>query len=248
MLLRYLEELSECSTVEAVWAHHVAAMQSYGFDRVFYGLTRFRFGRYLGETDEMVILTNHDPEFVAAFVDGGLYRYAPMVNWATENVGAASWSILEGRDDDWSPEEREVLALNRRYGIVAGYTISFKDVSSRAKGAIGLVGRSGLTQSDIDRIWDEHGRVLLQMNNVAHLKIASLPLPTSQRRLTDRQREVLEWVGQGKTVANIAVIMGLTPATIEKHLRLARDALGVETTAQAVLKASDSNQIFLLEP
>ena len=41
--------------------------------------------------------------------------------------------------------------------------------------------------------------------------------------------------------------MGLTPATVEKHLRLARQALSVETTAQAVLKAAFQNQIFFLE-
>ncbi|MFV0358632.1 MAG: LuxR family transcriptional regulator, partial [Tropicimonas sp.] len=39
----------------------------------------------------------------------------------------------------------------------------------------------------------------------------------------------------------------LTPATIEKHLRLAREALDVMTTAQAVLKASFLNQIFIVE-
>jgi LuxR family transcriptional regulator len=39
--------------------------------------------------------------------------------------------------------------------------------------------------------------------------------------------------------------MGLTAATVEKHLRLAREALDVDTTAQAVLKASFQNQIFL---
>jgi LuxR family transcriptional regulator len=31
-------------------------------------------------------------------------------------------------------------------------------------------------------------------------------------------------------------------------LRLARDTLGVETTAQAVLKAAFYNQMFLMEP
>ena len=65
--------------------------------------------------------------------------------------------------------------------------------------------------------------------------------------LTNRQREVLEWVGDGKTTQDIATIMDLTPATVEKHLRLARESLDVETTAQAVLKASFQNQIFLLE-
>ena len=67
------------------------------------------------------------------------------------------------------------------------------------------------------------------------------------RKLTGRQREALEWVGEGKTTQDIATIMGLTQATVEKHLRLAREALGVETTAQAVLKASYQNQIFVIE-
>jgi LuxR family transcriptional regulator len=40
--------------------------------------------------------------------------------------------------------------------------------------------------------------------------------------------------------------MGLTPTTVEKHLRLARDVLEVDTTAQAVLKAAYQNQIFVL--
>ena len=39
----------------------------------------------------------------------------------------------------------------------------------------------------------------------------------------------------------------LTSATVEKHLRLAREALAVETTAQAVLKAALHNQMFVME-
>jgi len=130
---------------------------------------------------------------------------------------------------------------------VAGYTISFREVSVRAKGAIALTARPGLTQADADAIWAENGREIVQMNNVAHLKITNLPFSTARKTLTKRQREALEWVGEGKTTQDIAIIMGLTPATVEKHLRLAREVLDVETTAQAVLKASFQNQIFVLE-
>ena len=98
----------------------------------------------------------------------------------------------------------------------------------------------------MDAIWEQHGRDLIVMNNVAHLKILTLPY-TGGRPLTRRQREVLEWVGDGKTTQDIAMLMGLTPATVEKHLRLARDALDVETTAQAVLKAALQNQMFVME-
>ena len=41
--------------------------------------------------------------------------------------------------------------------------------------------------------------------------------------------------------------MGLTAATVEKHLRLARESMGVETTAQAVLKAAFTNQMFVMD-
>ena len=51
----------------------------------------------------------------------------------------------------------------------------------------------------------------------------------------------------GKTTQDISVIMELTPATVEKHLRKAREALAVETTAQAVVKAAFQNQIFLVK-
>ena len=77
--------------------------------------------------------------------------------------------------------------------------------------------------------------------------ILTLPYTAPNRALTSRQREVLEWVGDGKTAQDIGLIMGLTAATVEKHLRLAREALAVDTTAQAVLKAAFANQMFVLD-
>jgi LuxR family transcriptional regulator len=131
--------------------------------------------------------------------------------------------------------------------VHAGYTISFKSVSSRAKGAISLCGRADLSQDALDQIWAEQGDDIVLMNNLVHLKILTLPIPLQNQNLTPRQREALEWVGDGKTMQDIAQIMGLTQATIEKHLRLARETLNVETTAQAVAKAAFHNQMFVLE-
>ena len=85
------------------------------------------------------------------------------------------------------------------------------------------------------------------MNNICHLKIMTLPYSAPSRTLTKRQKEALEWVGDGKTTQDIALLMGLTQATVEKHLRLARESLNVETTAQAVLKAALQNQMFVIE-
>jgi len=121
-------------------------------------------------------------------------------------------------------------------------------VASYGQGATGLTARRGLSQDDVDAIWAEKGTEIELINKVMHLKVTQLPHTTGQRRkLTARQREVLEWVADGKTIQDTATIMGLNPATIEKHLRLAREALDVDTTAQAIMKASSQNQFFLIE-
>ncbi len=246
MILGYLEKLNDAKTIDEVWDHHVSAMAHYGFDRLLYGFTRFRTSNSFGDRQDILLLSNHSAEFIQEFVDSEMYFHAPMVKWAAENVGACSWRWIERNREHLTPEEIKVLDFNRRMGVTAGYSVSFKDISSRAKGAIGLVAKPGLTQEDVDIIWARHGRMIVQMNNVAHLKMTHLPYSTQRRPLTDRQREVLEWVGEGKTSQDIATIMGVSMATVEKHLRLARIALDVETSAQAVLKASIQNQIFVL--
>ena len=224
-------------------------MAEFGFDRLIYGFTHFWSGKSLGDPGDFILLSNHDREYTDVFIGKQGYMDAPMVNWALNNEGAGSWSMLAQMQADkvLTPEEQRMIAFNRSMGVIAGYTISFKSVSTRSKGAIALTAKEGLSQQDVDAIWDEHGPDIHLMNNMAHLKILSLPYTSPHRVLTKRQLEALAWVGDGKTIQDIAVLMGLTSATVEKHLRLARQALSVETTAQAVLKTALFNQMFVLE-
>ncbi|MBL3704028.1 LuxR family transcriptional regulator [Sulfitobacter sp. BDSS02] len=248
-LRQYLYHLSNVQTLEDLWSAHTTQMASYGFDRLLYGFTRFRTENSLGDPEDFVVLTNHSPEYVEGFMTQGLYFHAPMLHWALKNEGAGSWRHLGEKFNvgELTPEELKVIEFNLKMHVTAGYTISFKSVSARSKGAISLAAKVGMTQEDVDAVWEEHGRDIHLMNNFAHLKILTLPYSPPNRGLTKRQREALEWVGDGKTTQDIALLMGLTSATVEKHLRLARESLSVETTAQAVLKAALHNQMFVLE-
>jgi DNA-binding CsgD family transcriptional regulator len=55
--------------------------------------------------------------------------------------------------------------------------------------------------------------------------------------LTPREREVLDWVGAGKTNRDIAAILGASPRTVEKHLERIYEKLGVETRTAAAMRA-----------
>jgi len=243
-MLDYLDKLTRALTIEDVWALHCAEMAGFGFDRLIYGCTRFVTEDSLGDFEDAIFLTNHDPAYFDRFIANKLFVHAPMIRWARENVGACSWGALWDVPDMLSEPERKIVAFNRSMNVTAGYSISFADPGPRSLALIALAARIGLDQAAVDDIWASDGRQIEAMNQVLHLKIMSLPQRTARAGLSDRQREVLEWVGAGKSNLDIATIMGVSVPTVEKHLRLAREKLGVETTAQAILKASFQNQIF----
>jgi LuxR family transcriptional regulator len=244
MPLQYIEAAIAADSVEEVWTLLTAKMETYGFDRMLYGFTRNVTAYGLGWPDDFMVLSTHPAEYTRRFIDDRLYDDAPMFKWALSNTGSCSWRWMEEHAHTFTPREREVIAFNRSLGVTAGYTISFRDHKIRNRAGIGLTARKGMSQDDVDALWAVSGREIEVMCQVTHLVFTTLPYTPPGRSLTPRQREVLEWVGDGKTTLDISMIMGVSPATIEKHLRLAREALDVETTAQAILKASFQNQLF----
>lgn len=241
-----LETLLAARQVEEIWPPFLAQMQAYGFDRVLYGFTRQRSGSNLGNREDFVLLSNLGAEYLGPYLEDGLYFDGPMVRWSQNNTGACSWSWIRENYHLLDPAEKRVVEFNHSHGVISGYTISFDDISSRKKGGIALIAPANAKQEQVDRRWEVFGSQVSILCNVFHLKLAALPFAPPGKQLTERQRQVLEWVGDGKTMQDIAEILGLTQATIEKHLRRAREALDVETTAQAVLRAASQNQIYVL--
>jgi LuxR family transcriptional regulator len=247
--MKRLRPYLQMTTVEDLWAHHTRVMAEYGFDRLFYAFNAFRGAGLYDNPEDALLLTNMPTDYVEAYVNGGMFRDGMMMRWAIQNIGVASWATVYAamQNQPLTEGERAMRALNERHGILAGYTISFPMAIKNANAGIGMAVRRGMTQAEADAIWAEHGADIEIINHVAHLCILQLPATGQRTLLTARQAEVLELVADGKTMQDIAIILDRNVATVEKHLRGARDALGVETTAQAVRKASILNQIFRLD-
>ena len=115
--LSHIEAIVACSEIESLWSMHAARMDDYGFDRLIYGFTGFKTENSLGDADDFVILSNHDPAYLDAFLGRGLYTNAPMMDWALNNVGAKSWAVLQnGSAAEWMTEEaRHVHEFNRQH-------------------------------------------------------------------------------------------------------------------------------------
>jgi DNA-binding CsgD family transcriptional regulator len=73
------------------------------------------------------------------------------------------------------------------------------------------------------------------------MALAAPPQPAAREaipeRLTQREGEVMQWLSCGKTDADIAALLAISPRTVHKHLEHIYVKLGVETRTAAVMRA-----------
>lgn len=234
--------------IETAWHGVVEAFRSFGLAHVLYGHSPDSRRWALGSAEDFLVLSTLPRPVMAEMVSNGYHMQSATFNQALRRPGVISWSMPHA---DLPPEvdfrqSPAALAFFDRVGMAAGCTIGFPTGQSRGAAAMGLIAPRGIGQADFDRWLPQVAESLFVLGTVSHRVLSGLPWQRPTGTLTPRQREVLEWVAEGKTTADIACILGLTPATVEKHLRLARQCLGVETTAQALVKAGFLNQLFRL--
>ena len=239
--------LLAASALEEVWAEAVSAFRTLGFAHVVYGYSPEARGAVLGPVDDYLILSTLPGPFVREMVARAFHWQSITFNWALRNVGVASWSMpaAEAGLPAGFTQRDDAVSFFTAAGLTAGVSVGFGWPRRRGAAAMALIAPAGVGQDAVDARLDQLRETIFVLASVTHRALVGLPWPRPSGDLTDRQREVLEWVGEGKTTADIATILGLRPATVEKHLRLARQCLGVETTAHALLKAHFLNQLFV---
>lgn len=246
MLKFVLERFAEASCPNEVQRLYRDAAHRAGFQTVLYG------ARYLVQVPEAVfheaieVHTNAPGPVVSALKTKGMLMRSPMARWALVNRGDISVRDLLAMQD-WTeidPRTAEPLAALAEADMLTGRLISLKDEVLHSAGAVLLCVPAGTCHDEADRIWSRCHHELGLLTRVMHMRMATIRRSEIPVKLTPRQRQVLGWSAAGKTVGEIATILGLTPATVEKHLRLARETLGVDSTAQAVLRAHLTHQLF----
>lgn len=246
-VLSLLARMAEATEKRAIWDLALGQFRAMGFGRVIYGHTRFRSDTgSVGALEDVIFLSSAPHDYQAMYLQNGFYARTPLYKWALTHTGACSWAWVDAAYEagQLSPDEMKCWRQNRAMGVHAGITISFPESSARDKGALALIADPGLDAEAVDQILARDGDCLLALANMMHLKISQLPHLERRATLTARQREVLEWVADGKTMQDVALLMAISVAAVEKHLRLARAALDVETTAQAVAKGLVLNLLF----
>lgn len=246
-LLPHIKGILAARTVEDAWQACTNPLQKLGFPHLAY------LGhRLLGTRDQRIIddelsLTTLPAPVLDLLIRHQLSVHLPMLNWITRNHGSETWDWLQRRRQQGRlrPAEAQCLDIMDRNGHGAGIAISLSDGVPRVRAGMLLIGADHLPQPEINRRWQAARPQVEMLTTVLHQRLSNLPYRNPVQTLTLRQREALEMTGIGLTTQEIAQRLRVTAGTVEKHLRLARKAMGARTTAQAVLLAVNRRQIFI---
>ncbi|WP_297111488.1 DNA-binding response regulator [uncultured Devosia sp.] len=158
---------------------------------------------------------------VAFGADGGVLWSTPQANRLLEHSGldAAMQPAMSQRFVAWRLAEGERLTPGGGFDLALG---GAQDLQFAFLGVVG--GDEFLFR--IARAQEEGQEEILRQ----------------QFGLTQRESEVLLWIGRGKSNKDIGDILGLSPRTVNKHLEQVYTKLGVENRASAAIKAIQSLQ------
>jgi DNA-binding CsgD family transcriptional regulator len=189
------------------------------------------------------------PEFITSQVAPIFYR--------GEFVGAAGVDIAV--DDFVRPEamrleetlQRGFIFLNR-HGEIEYWSSRTRDLLARFIGRqldrelpaalAGHVLRLRRAGASAELPPLRRGNAVLRLKFARHLQsegfliiLEETSAPSPEATLTTREREVLEWLGQGKANSEIGVILGISTHTVKRHVERVLAKLGAENRYAAAL-------------
>jgi LuxR family transcriptional activator of conjugal transfer of Ti plasmids len=201
------------------------------------GFQRFAYLR-LGE-DAPILISSYPKRWTSRYFHLRYEQLDPVVLRARVERDLFSWGGAP-RAPAGNRAQRQFFDEAVTFGLSAGITVPIR-------GGFGRVAAFTLATSerliDLDGIVDEWKDVLQQVGLYFHVHVAArIGTAFAQRHgqeseLTQRERQCLAWTTQGKSVADIAVLVGISPRTVVFHLENARRKLGAASIAQCVAVA-----------
>jgi LuxR family transcriptional activator of conjugal transfer of Ti plasmids len=212
------------------------------FERVATRLTErlgFRWFAYLQVKESGSTLISSYPKlWTARYFKLGYQQLDPVVRRARREHDIFSWGGSAVRPEG-TREQRRFLDEAMTFGISSGITVPIR----------GGFGRMAAFTLATDEPVARTERLLADARAIAQLvglyfhihattRLGARPDPPEKIRvLTQRERQCLAWAAQGKTMADIAILVEIAPRTVVFHLENARRKLGAASIAQCVAEA-----------
>lgn len=202
------------------------AVQSFGFSSfIATGLPTY------GEDVEDLIVADRWPDgWRDRYREQSYFESDPVSLWAVSRQEPFTWRTAResGRS---RTKVAQIETEAEEFGLSDGLVCPVIDPGSRR--AVVSFGTSAVVDiSPAEAVAIQVAAVAFQ-----HASARILVSKAPEKQLSEREREVLKWMGAGKTIWETGMILNISDPTVRGHIASAREKLGAANVTQAVAKA-----------
>ena len=229
--ITYMTELKKASLLQDVLDIAQRAFRSLGLE---YG-SWIACNPFPLSRRDMFTLTTTDDECHTR-LKAGEFNNSPIFQELDKTQQPIYWQGTE--DDKLLSQQPEFLSRYRNLGRRSGWAQTTVDSTGMRSFFLSCCSRI-LSLADL-------GAISINMQWLAASVHYNMVRVKSQSRvkLSLREREILCWTGDGKTVNDIADILGLSESTVNFHFRNIMNKLGTPNKTSAVVKAIFLDLLF----
>lgn len=185
--------------------------------------------------DEATVrLHNYPDQWVSYFDDNRLNLSDPIHRASQRVVAGFRWEQLP-QLIEVTPADQKLLLRARDNGLAAGFTVPAHIIGEATGSCTFAVGAQ--VEFPIDALLEAQLVGLAAFDAARRILLGEKGMPKYHRPLTDRQRDCLIWTARGKSAWEISCILGISEATVIKHLKHALNRYGVQRRASLMIRA-----------
>lgn len=239
-LFNFIECAKATHSIKVLFDLLVSCASEKGFSEVAYGALTFAEARGLPEYLPSGVTVTFPPDWCGRYVERKYRVIDPVVRRAPTLLRPFLWDQL-AKKCQLQPSERRVLAEAKEAGLKHGMSVPLY-------GPLGQVALASFA-SPFD---DADPQCQMSHLNVLawhfHIALAEISRPSAsgsscEIALSERERDCLRWVGEGKSSWEIGKILEVSENTVNFHLKNAIRKLGTSNRTHGIAKAIRQNLI-----
>ncbi|MGO4571507.1 LuxR family transcriptional regulator [Microvirga sp. 2TAF3] len=231
-----IDALGRLNEPEAIFARLAEYLARYGFTSFLVtGLPSQK------ERLEPYILLNGWPiGWFERYKEVNHYRHDPCVRHCFSTIEPFAWDelpaqLIQGK------EPQRVMDEATDFGLAGGLCIPLHDVYG-SQAVVTMAGQQIELAPSARRMVH---LASLYAYGAAERSIRAPTYHKCESRLTERERDVLLWSAEGKTFWEIGMILGISEATVNDHMRHIREKLGTRNATHSLAEALKRRELRL---
>ncbi|MFS2224882.1 transcriptional regulator SdiA [Pantoea sp. B65] len=147
-----------------------------------------------------------------------------------------SGTILPWKDEFFSSCEKLWREANE-FGLRSGFSCSIM-ATNRATGILSVSSRVSLKTIDVGPTFEMKLQHLTELYLMALMRLQDRSMSVLNMVFSERELEIVKWTAEGKTAAEISLILGISPHTVNFHQKNMQKRLNVANKTQLACYAA----------